>query len=92
MSIDIKFIDLDTNSEIVNVLDIGINNSISVDMEVNVTESGDYSGHMYLNDSPIGEFGRSSSVEFVDWYAGNGVPIYVKNGDRLSAELTFSTG
>lgn len=87
MAVDINFINLDDNNTVLGPeIDLGIENSVLLDLQFDITEPGNHAGFIYRNDAKIGEFGKNSARgKYLEWYAGTGVPIYVKNGDVFKA-------
>lgn len=90
MAVDINFINLDDNNTVMgSEIDLGIGNSVLIDLQFDITEPEDHVGLIYRNDAKIGEFGKTQTRgKYLEWYAGTGVPIYVKNQDTIKAELT----
>ncbi len=89
MAVDINFINLDDNNAVLGPeIDLGIENSVLLDLQFDITEPENHIGFIYRNDAKIGEFGKTSARgKYLEWYAGTGVPIYVKNGDIIKAVL-----
>lgn len=89
MAVDINFINLDDNNAVLGPeIDLGIENSALLDLQFDITEPEDHIGFIYRNDAKIGEFGKTETRgKYLEWYAGNGVPIYVKDGDIIKAEV-----
>lgn len=92
MAVDINFINLDDNDAVLGPeIDLGIKNSVLLDLQFDITEPEDHVGFIYRNDAKIGEFGKTGTRgKYLEWYAGSGVPIYVKDGDIIKAELINS--
>lgn len=89
MPIKINFINLrDNNVVLGDTLDVGLEKNISIDLEFEITEPGEYAGFIYKNSSKIGEFGKTNAKgEYLEWYGNKGTPIYVNGGDIIKAEL-----
>lgn len=93
MAIDIKFINLRDNDNVLgNQIDVGLDNSIAIDLEFEIDNNSEFHGYIYKNNSIIGEFGQDPTRgKFVEWYAGEGTPIYIKDNDTLKAVGKYVT-
>lgn len=87
LNIDVQF--KDDGGVLANTVDVGFNNYINLDLELNLADAGNNAaGTITLNNDKIGEFGTDNNgLGIVDWYAGNS-PIFINNGDTFKAELT----
>lgn len=86
LNIDVQF--KDDGGVLANTVDVGFNNYINLDLELNLADAGNNAaGTITLNNDKIGEFGTDNSgLGFVSWYAGDS-PTFINNGDVFKAEL-----
>lgn len=73
------------------VLDIGMSNNIIIGLRVD-GEGTPVTGNILRNTEKIGDFSWNSGVQLVNWYSGEGRPLYVNDGDKIIAQLVSPTG